>query len=72
MSALQSRFLEAQASGDAASLVSLYTDASDTAATEEASGFFLTHAYVYALEAGLDKADALRMRLIAMGRDTPL
>ena len=48
MSALQSRLLEAHASGDAASLVRLYTEAADTAATEEASGFFLTHAYVYA------------------------
>lgn len=72
MKSLQSRLLDAHTSGDIAELVSLYTEAADTAATEDACGFYLTHAYIFALEAGLNASDALRRRLIAMERETPL
>ena len=72
MSSLQSRLLNAHALDDIEELVSLYTEAADTAAKEDARGFYLTHAYIYALEAGLNTAEDLRRRLIAMGRETPL
>ena len=39
--------------------------------SEQATGFFLTHAYVYALEAGDARADQLRRALVRLGRDVP-
>ena len=35
----------------------------------DATGFFLTHAYVYALETAHPAAGDLRAQLIAMGRE---
>ena len=72
MSALDDRLLAAHAAMDTALLVDLYTEAADQAVDETACGFYLTHAYVFALELGSEKAPALRDRLIAMGRETPL
>ena len=72
--ALDAALLKAHAAGDAARLVALYTEAADV---EEAGGdieaacFYLTHAYVFALEAGLAEAALLNKRLVAHGRDTP-
>lgn len=70
MSDLQARLLTAHATGDGVALVALYTEAADRAVTEEAAGFFLTHAYVHALELGHGNALALKARLVAMGRET--
>ena len=56
-------------------LISLYTQAAETAEATgdaEAAGFYLTHAYVFALEQGSTKAPALHARLVAMGRETAL
>lgn len=72
MTALDDRLLAAHDTGDPATLAALYTIAADEADEENAKGFFLTHAYVFALEAGLEQAPGLRERLIAMGRETPL
>ncbi|WP_227269650.1 hypothetical protein [Roseobacter weihaiensis] len=72
MSDLDDRLLLAHNRGDAQDLSSLYTQAADQTADTDAKGFFLTHAYVFALEAGLPQAPALRRQLIAMGRETPL
>ena len=70
MSCLQARLLAAHEQDNKSALVDLYTQAASGAASEEAAGFFLTHAYVFALELGADQAPALRDRLIAMGRES--
>jgi len=69
MSDLDARLLAADAAGNLADLTGLYIEAADAAKDEAAAGFFLTQAYVFALEAGLPQAETLRTRLIAMGRD---
>ncbi|MFT7595951.1 MAG: hypothetical protein ACI8R4_003284 [Paracoccaceae bacterium] len=71
MSDLDARLLAADAAGNLPDLVALYIEAADAAEVEAAAGFYLTHAYVFALEAGLSKAGVIRARLIAMGRETP-
>lgn len=64
--------LAAHETADNKQLVRLYALAADESVTQEAAGFYLTHAYVFALEAGLAEARDLRARLIDMGRETPL
>lgn len=69
---LDRRLLEAHASDDRAQLVALYTEAGDAALArgdEMGAGFYLTHAYVFALEAGHEVANDLRARLRSMGRE---
>ena len=73
--ALDARLLAAHAAGDLGALVRLYGDAGDAALSagdEDAAGFYLTHAYIFALDAGDPAAATLRARLIAMGREAPL
>lgn len=69
MSDLDTRLLAAHAADDRALLIQLYTEAAETAADEDARGFYLTHAYVFALEAGATQAATLRAHLVAMGRE---
>lgn len=71
MSALDDRLLNAHAAGDIRALAALYEQAADAQTETEAAAFFLTHAYVHALEAGLPAAARLRQRLIDMGREVP-
>ncbi|MEM7643859.1 MAG: hypothetical protein AAF366_15205 [Pseudomonadota bacterium] len=59
--------LAAHAAGDRARLVTLYAAAADARAGD-ARAFFLTHAWVFALEAGDPRADDLRQALARMGR----
>lgn len=69
---LHQAILDAHEDEDRHALVDLYTEAATRA---EASGdidatcFFLTQAYVFALEAGHEAAGSLRSRLIAHGRE---
>jgi hypothetical protein len=72
MNVLDAQLLAAHAAEDAPALVRLYTQAAEEAHDIDASAFYLTHAYVFALEAGLGAAQGLRMRLVRMGRETPL
>jgi hypothetical protein len=72
MSHLDAKLIAAHEAGDAVLLADFYRQAAEAAASEEAAGFYLTHAYVFALEGGLPEAPALRQRLIDMGRETPL
>ena len=65
---LQDRLLAAHARDDLAALVALYTEAADQAPDTDAACFFLTHAYVFALEQGDPASDALFHRLKAHGR----
>lgn len=69
MSALQARLLAAHGVGDQGALVGLYAQAANVARTDDEAGFFLTHAYVFALETGHKDAPTLRARLVAMGRE---
>ena len=69
MSALDDGLLAAHAAGDRAALIRLYAQAADRATDPDAAGFYLTHAYVFALEAGAPQAAALHARLKAEGRE---
>lgn len=68
MNDLEARLLAAHAAGDRRALVALYEEAADRAAGDTARGFFLTHAFVFALELADPRAEALKARLRAMGR----
>ncbi|WP_438991892.1 hypothetical protein [Lentibacter sp.] len=68
MSELQSRLLVAHEKDDRAGLIGLYTEAADRANDLIERSFFLTHAFVFALEAGDLRAPLLRERLREMGR----
>ena len=66
---LDDRLLAAHAAHDRAALVALYTEAAETSGDADAAGFFLTHAYVWALDLGHPAAASLRARLVAEGRE---
>ncbi|OSQ52108.1 hypothetical protein [Marivita geojedonensis] len=67
---LDEALLAAHDREDGPALIQLYEQAANEAGDEQASGFFLTHAYVFALECGDARADTLRRRLAKMGRET--
>jgi hypothetical protein len=69
MTDLDSAMIHAHETGDRAALISLYTQAADRANTLDAACFFLTHAYIFALEAGALEAAHLHARLVAHGRE---
>lgn len=69
MSDLDNRLLAAHARGDRRALVALYSEAAEAAASEAARGFYLTHAYVFALDCGDPAARDLHERLKSMGRE---
>ncbi len=71
MSDLDARLRRAHQAQDVAKLAALYEEAADVAKEEDAIAFFLTHAYVHALEANAPSVEHLRQRLILMGRDVP-
>jgi hypothetical protein len=71
MNSLDCRLLAAHATDDRKALVSLYTEAADQAVDESAACFYLTHAYIFALELGHPQVSTLRSRLVAAGRETP-
>ena len=68
MTDLNGRLLAAHASEDKHALVSLYTEAADTARDLDAACFYLTHAYIFALELNHPDQDALHKRLKDQGR----
>ena len=72
MKSLDARLLDAHERDDKGALVALYAEAARAANEDTARGFFLTHAYVFALELGHPDAPSLRQQLIEMGRETPL
>ena len=72
MTSLNERLLQAHERGDCAALVELYEKAAEQATAQAATCFYLTHAYVYALEIGSAEAPGLRERLIALGVESPL
>ncbi len=68
MSDLDDAMLEAHANADGRRLVALYTQAADQARDLDAACFYLTHAYIFALELGAPQVAALHGRLTAHGR----
>ncbi len=69
MTDLDAAMIRAHAAGDQAALITLYVQAADGANDLDAACFYLTHAYVFALEAGTPEATALHARLVAHGRE---
>lgn len=71
MSDLNAQLLAAHAAGDTPTLIRLYTAAADQAEQQDldAACFYLTHAYVFALELGDAACPTLRARLVAHGRE---
>ena len=70
MTALNAALLDAHARQDRAALVQLYQQAAAQVSGPERS-FFLTQAYVFALESGHSDTRALRAALIDMGCERP-
>ncbi len=68
MTDLDTRLLAAHAKGDQPALVALYTEAADQANDIDAACFYLTHAYIYALELGHPATEMLHLRLAQHGR----
>lgn len=71
-SMLQQQLLDAHEAGDASALASLYckvADNEETAGNTDAACFYLTQAYVFALEGGLPEACELNRRLAGYGRN---
>ena len=66
---LDDALLKAHAQGDQAALVVLYSKAAEATEAPDAERFFLTQAYVFALEIGSAEAGALKARLVQLGGD---
>ncbi|MEM1431065.1 MAG: hypothetical protein AAGG09_16545 [Pseudomonadota bacterium] len=64
---LDAALVHAHESGDKAVLARLYADAAARADDTRQKAFYLTHAYVFALDAGLADATRLHARLRALG-----
>ncbi|WP_372571829.1 hypothetical protein [Ruegeria jejuensis] len=72
--ALDQLLLRAHGEGDKAALVQLYTQAADQSEAGgdlDAACFYLTHAFVFALEVGAPEARDLNVRLVEKGRAHP-
>ena len=67
MSALDRQLLDAHAGADGRALARLYASAAGQA-RGEAQAFYLTHAWIFALEAGVPEAEALGASLRELGR----
>ncbi|WP_296417386.1 hypothetical protein [Pseudooctadecabacter sp.] len=68
MTDLNAQLLAAHSTGDTYALVALYTQAADQAPDTDAACFFLTHAYIFALETAHPDAGPLHARLKSQGR----
>lgn len=68
MTTLDDQLLTAHAKGDHARLVTLYAQAADQTSDIDAACFYLTHAYVFALELGHKDIPTLHARLAQYGR----
>jgi hypothetical protein len=66
---LEAAILAAHAADDRRALARLYARAADRLNDLDAACFFLTHAYVFALETGAPEAGKLHARLKAHGRE---
>lgn len=69
MKSLDAQIFAAHDACDIGALIGLYTQAADETADIDAACFYLTHAYVFALELGSPVAISLRKRLTKHGRE---
>jgi hypothetical protein len=69
MSSLDAQLLAAHDAKDSAALIRLYAQAADEAGDIDTACFYLTHAYVFALELGDPITPTLRARLVEHGRE---
>ena len=69
MSDLDTRLIAAHEAQDKTGLVALYTEAADQTNDLDAKCFYLTHAYIFALEIGAPQTAALHARLVSHGRE---
>ena len=67
--ALDAHLIAAHEAGDKAALVTLYQEAASSTTDPRAHWFYLTHAYVFALDCGAPQAAALHATLKAAGRE---
>lgn len=72
MSTLEKALLAAHARGDGPEMVNLYQQAAAATDDEDQAAFFLTQAFVFALETGDPATATLRQSLIDLGREAPL
>ncbi|MEM9434103.1 MAG: hypothetical protein AAGA12_09285 [Pseudomonadota bacterium] len=68
MSDLENRLLAAHARHDKPELAKLYQEAAANTDDIGSQGFFLTQAYIFALDCGAPEASQLREKLSRMGR----
>jgi len=68
MTDLNARLLAAHAAGDKHTLVDLYAEAANTAPDTDTACFFLTQAYVFALEIAHPATAGLKAELAKHGR----
>jgi len=69
---LNQQLLDAHEQNDNPALVLLYTKAAgecEQSGNIDAACFYLTHAYVFALQEGMIEANDLRQRLVKYGRE---
>lgn len=66
---LDRAILAAHDTGDRPALIRLYTNAAEASGDIDAQAYFLTIAYVYALEGGAPEAGPLYARLRSIGRE---
>ena len=69
MKTLHDALLLAHRSDDKPALVELYAQAADATNQRIERQFFLTHAYVFALEIGSPRAEVLRRILVDLGSE---
>lgn len=69
MNDIDDQLLAAHAAQDTAALVRLYQLAADQSTDKTAERFYLTHAYVFALEIRDQRTGLIRERLIDLGAE---
>ncbi|MEM8837848.1 MAG: hypothetical protein AAGE89_07125 [Pseudomonadota bacterium] len=73
-SALDKALVDAHNAGNKAEIARLYEEAGNVFEADgdvDGAAFYLTHAYVFALEIGSSRADQLQERLHRLGREVP-
>lgn len=70
MISLDQQLLAAHEDNDMALLVELYQQAAEQASDDEAKYFYMTHAYIFALDTNHPDIPALKSALVAAGRES--
>lgn len=60
---------DARQTGDWSTVISMYVEAAEGHGEGNSEAFYLTHAYIHALEAGDVRADHLKARLVTLGAE---